>query len=87
MSARPALVAVALVLAATPALGAVVAEPPVEASGPRGVFALAAAAEPLESPRAVPGLAEATMAAPLPAGVAAFGAALLGLGLVYRRRC
>lgn len=86
MRARTTLLAVALVLAAAPALGAVVSEPSADALGRDSVFAMAAAAEPLEAPRDVDGLAEATMAAPLPAGVAAVGAALLGLGLVHRRR-
>ena len=86
MSTRTALAAVALMLAVTPALGAVVAEPPSDARAGGGVFEPAGAVEPVQAPRDVRGLAEATMAAPLPAGVTAVGAALLGLGLVYRRR-
>jgi len=86
MSARTALAAVALMLAVTPALGVVVAEPPTDARDGGGVFAPAGALEPVQAPRDVRGLADATMAAPLPAGVTAVGAALFGLGLVCRRR-
>jgi len=86
MSARTTLLAVALVFLAAPALGALVAEPPAGGAGPDDAFAIMAPVEPIEKPREVGGLAGATMAAPLPAGVTAVGAALLGLGLVFRRR-
>jgi hypothetical protein len=87
VSGRLAMVVVAVSLVAGPAWGAVVPPPsaPTAGSG-ETVFTMADGAEPSEPSSEPAGLAEATRAAPLPAGITAVGAALLGLGLVCRRR-
>ncbi|NBB70633.1 MAG: hypothetical protein GVY33_09985 [Alphaproteobacteria bacterium] len=77
----------AVSLIAGPAWSAVVPPPsaPAVESG-ETVFTMADRAQPSEPSSEPAGLAEATRAAPLPAGITAVGAALLGLGLVCRRR-
>jgi len=86
VSGRFAMAVVAVALAAGPAWSAVVTPPSHAIGAGETVFTMADRAEPLEPSSERAGLAEATRAAPLPAGITAFGAALLGLGLVYRRR-
>jgi hypothetical protein len=80
------MVVVAVSLVAGPAWGAVVPPPSHAVGSGETVFTMADRAEPSEPSSEPAGLAEATRAAPLPAGITALGAALLGLGLVYGRR-
>jgi hypothetical protein len=77
---------VMVALAGGPAWSAVVTPPSHAVDSGETVFTMADRAEPLEPSADRTSLAEATRAAPLPAGITAFGAALLGLGLVYGRR-
>jgi hypothetical protein len=86
MRACAVLVAVSLALVVVPVFAAAVPEPQAVSPGRPEALALAAAIEPVDERRDLPTIADATMAAPLPAGVAVVGTALLALGLIRRRR-
>ncbi len=74
----------ALSLTVSPGWAALVPETATRpAEPPRPVFAMA---EPVHDVTSTRPWAEAPLTAPLPTSVALFGAALCGLGLVYRHR-
>jgi hypothetical protein len=77
---------IALILT-TPAFAAVMTYPPAAATeAARGPLAMVETIEPAAPGPTAPGIADAARAAPLPAGIALVGAALLGFGLLRRRR-
>jgi hypothetical protein len=89
-STMPARLLVATVIAltlTTPALTAVMPSPSAGATEPgHRPLAMVESIEPAAPEPTAPGIADAARAAPLPAGIALVGAALLGFGLLRRRR-
>ena len=87
MRARLLLATVIATSLTTPALPAVITHAPADATAPdRGPLAMVESIEPAAPGPTAPGIADAARAAPLPAGIALVGAALLGFGLLRRRR-
>lgn len=87
MPARLLLAAVIAMTLTTPASSAVMVYPSADATEPgRGPLAMVETIEPAASAPTAPGIADAARAGPLPAGIALVGAALLGFGLLRRRR-
>jgi hypothetical protein len=75
----------ALVLITGPSTAAVVEAPAGDPAAEGAFVAMADRSQTLERPSTPAGLAATARAALLPTGVAVFGAALLGLGLITRR--
>ena len=87
MPARPLMDTVIVLILTTPASSAVMTYPSAESTDRgRGTLAMVETIEPAAPAPAAPGIADAARAAPLPAGIALVGAALLGFGLLRRRR-
>lgn len=84
MSCRTLAFIIALLVAPTVGLAAVVGEPVERSVSAQALLALTDRVEPMPDAERGTSLRDAPLTAPIPASIALFGAALCGLGLVYR---